>query len=760
MDLSLKKLLKTWPLFLFITLIWTGQLQGQSFLIHHYTEGDGLGSSEVYDIEQDNQGQMWFATRSAVSVYDGFTWTNFNYSTELDFSIIAFLERDDEDRIWVCPQYIDQSLAYFQQQEWHYVDIANSHIKNSSEIIQFKTFRYNDSVSLAFLTQEFKLYIWTDGKWIFPAADPNLKDAHILDIASKDGSLYLASNRGIFKFGSNWLVPQFKQYNFKSDVQAIAFDNQTVWFGGKDWLGYLKDGKLNSYTFQAKNKKSRLICLEPDGFGNAYYANRHLIFRFDRFQEAVNPLTKRNGLLSEGANSIFRDIEGNIWIGNYRGISKLPATPIHSFNKNNGLFADEVTSIIQRANDEFVFGHEGGISIYNGSSIKQIPFEIRSRVLGSANRVLDMALDKKGDIWVAVPELGLGLLKPDNSIRFNRQFKNIIALLMLSEEQLLCVMQKKAVIYELKNDKIIHLNLTDDVSYRKAFWGQDSSVYLTTVNSGIIKFSNAQVDRFGADQHPLIKSTYAFYDGGRSKYVGTSSGLFILDGDSLKKCTKPFCLERPVYALFEDSRSNLYFGTNAGVYIWNGKILREIDIRHGLAGLEINRDAIIEDAEGHLWIGTNLGVSKLHMKSLRERYYAPPRLEFKPFTFKKQQFSMHKPIQLPYNLNDLTFRFQCISFFNEKQIRLRYKLIGFHDQWREVPKILKNSLHFSHLPPGDYQLLLQAKNVNSHWSKTVSTPLIHIKSPMWSKWWFMSGLLVILAILIYLIFSLTARRKY
>ena len=56
---------------------------GQGFLVHHYSENDGLPSAEVYDMTQDHLGRMWFATRAGISCYDGLTWENYSVSDGL-----------------------------------------------------------------------------------------------------------------------------------------------------------------------------------------------------------------------------------------------------------------------------------------------------------------------------------------------------------------------------------------------------------------------------------------------------------------------------------------------------------------------------------------------------------------------------------------------------------------------------------------------------------------------------------------------------
>jgi ligand-binding sensor domain-containing protein len=50
---------------------------GYLFNTKKLTVKDGLAHQEVYDVYQDSRGFMWMATRSGLSRYDGYKFTNF-----------------------------------------------------------------------------------------------------------------------------------------------------------------------------------------------------------------------------------------------------------------------------------------------------------------------------------------------------------------------------------------------------------------------------------------------------------------------------------------------------------------------------------------------------------------------------------------------------------------------------------------------------------------------------------------------------------
>ena len=75
----------------------------------------------------------------------------------------------------------------------------------------------------------------------------------------------------------------------------------------------------------------------------------------------VYPLGITEGLIAEGATSLFRDREKNLWIGGLRGVSRIPSFRFFNFRKENGLLEDEVTAIRSLGDGVIAFGHNDGL---------------------------------------------------------------------------------------------------------------------------------------------------------------------------------------------------------------------------------------------------------------------------------------------------------------------------------------------------------------------------------------------------------------
>src|SRR5215471_357962 len=60
-----------------ITLLSSISLYGQEYSYVHYDVKDGLAGSTVYDVTQDKDGFLWFATEAGISRFDGTHFKNF-----------------------------------------------------------------------------------------------------------------------------------------------------------------------------------------------------------------------------------------------------------------------------------------------------------------------------------------------------------------------------------------------------------------------------------------------------------------------------------------------------------------------------------------------------------------------------------------------------------------------------------------------------------------------------------------------------------
>jgi signal transduction histidine kinase len=89
-------------------------------------------------------------------------------------------------------------------------------------------------------------------------------------------------------------------------------------------------------------------------------------------------------------------------------------------------------------------------------------------------------------------------------------------------------------------------------------------------------------------------------------------------------------------------------------------------------------------------------------------------------------------LQLPYNINNLTFHFSALDWSAPHHLRYSYLLEGFNEDWSIPDKAAQ--ANFPKLPYGAYSLRVRALGENNQWSDTLSYSFV-IKPPWWFTFW-------------------------
>ncbi|RYY13818.1 MAG: hypothetical protein EOO04_31245, partial [Chitinophagaceae bacterium] len=96
---------RAWGLLLLTLLTCVQFTIAQQILFRNYTVKDGLGSNTVWDIAQDKQGFMWFATKNGLNRFNGHEFITYRYSREMQYAIgnnfIHAICHFDNNKIWL-----------------------------------------------------------------------------------------------------------------------------------------------------------------------------------------------------------------------------------------------------------------------------------------------------------------------------------------------------------------------------------------------------------------------------------------------------------------------------------------------------------------------------------------------------------------------------------------------------------------------------------------------------------------------------------
>ena len=761
----------------------------QSYLVHTYNENDGLANSVVYDVAQDTSGQLWFATRGGISVYDGTQWKSYAVAEGLPTTSYAKITVDKKNIPWILPDAPNLSISYFDEKKWR--NLAKPAITRTVNSFSSLEVLYEKNQRTVFVaTDSAGLYQFADGNWRQITPNDGLLSNSVNGLALQGNKLYVATDKGISiientqvdnRLNDKIQLPSYNIVGISIESQGndSAFDDK-VWLHGENWIGYIQHGEFQLFSDDVDcivDRVNHYILMQPDLRVGLFYGNIYGIFHVKQKSGDIELLGRKSGLITEGATSFLIDREKNLWITSLRGVSKIQSMRFKNYNKDHGLLENEVTAIAEIEPGNLVFGHQKGLTFFDKNNFRTLSFQTGKVISEVTTRVLDIAVDHDKNTWIAASNLGLARIDRSEKIKwFNKNvgFKGIVASVLVDQNNQIWVSDTQGLhVYNNGKFELLNIRGIPEVDsgelfpfIRRIFQGPDGAIYLATVGKGVFIYKNNEWTQYLSIEKKRANSVYSILIDSQNRiWIGTILGLYILEDNALKKIkAKNFEIDRPVYLIVEDTEKRLWFGTDNGIIRWDGTTAQKYTVHHGFVGQETNRAAGLVDSEGQVWIGADLGVSCYQEQfDYDQSDIPPPLIDLLSLDVLGKKKSPYTTNKLNYLKNTIIFQFQGISLINEKSIRYRYKLQNYDSDWIFEDRPSTHQVRYTNLSPGRYQFKIQAQNSLGSWSAIKSSSLIIIRPPFWKTNWFRGiailSSLIFLSIIYYTRVSLLKRKQ-
>ncbi len=762
-------------------LVIPGYTFAQRYFTHTYTEAEGLANSTTYQAVQDSSGAIWFATRGGITRYDGLNWITYTASDGLYESNNSLITVDQKGYLWALPNSGDLCISVFDGNTWDN-NFSDDTLFGISSLTGMEVYYENNQAVVVISSLKEGIYILKEGEWIHIGKAEGLQGTKVFGIAMSDDNILVATDEGLSvirdEIPGNTLrdidgLPAGKILGIKrEEVKHEGRIIDKLWLVGQDWIGYIQDSMFtlldNNFSIQL-NIFQHNIFVTPDGDGGAYFGNPFQLYFISEHSENLEPLGSNYGLISEGATSVFIDRERNIWITGLRGVTKIPSKRFANFYKDDGLFDNEVTSIIESEPGKLIFGHYGGLTFYDGTDYNLVDLNFVNDNSIQPSRIQDLDLDEKGNVWGAVSYLGIVKISKDKKVTWFDEDDGVtgnVTTIIVTQDDKIYAANEKGLLFLNENnfepapynEKVLNVGVI-----RKLFESKDGNLIIAFSKQGIGICIDNDVNIVKSDNNPLGNRVYSFFeDSEGTKWVGTIDGLYRIKDSKLVKVKQgKLSLDRSIYLLIEDSENNLWFGTDNGIYKWNGENLINYTVNDGLAGQELNRDAGLLDSHNNLWFGTNNGLSLYRHDFDSDPDSIPaPVIALLFLEAGDDSLILNNEIDLSYRQNNLIFHFSGISFIDEEQIFYQCKLEGFDEKWTSEFRSINGQIRYNNLPSGHYQFCIKARNILGTWSQPVCSDTIVILRPFWRAWWFVMLYAGIIALIAFLLYRILIVRRY
>lgn len=723
-------------LFLF-TLILTCQTHhffSQTPYYYKISEENGLPSSEVYQIIQDDFGYIWIGCDAGLFRYDGVRFKSIN-SNRQNSKSISGLKIDKDKNLW-CQNFSGQIFRVSGDSLTLVIDVSDKlasyaqyaidreqkvWVANVKTIEQYD-FNGKKIQSLFKLNAQNDTIIWQE-----------------VEVSFK-GDVYFSSQKNgiavIRKSESKNVITLLDANSTTSLRTALEpYDKELI------ALSEININREYIISLVSDNKiveKSRFYPFKTDGLIYKIYKdnlNRHWLCT----SSGIVKLNSDFKLDSESKfffnndkiSGVYQDREGNLWVSSLQnGIFVIPNYDLNLYDEQGSNISDHnITALLKTNQNELLIGTYTG-SIYKLT--EHNTFELFPKQTDIAYRTVKKILESDGGIYVSHGPLSFYNSKKETVFSaYNfRDFCWLGDTLFYVNSNAFGFYSK---MHSIPNDKygtsaiVVHNRGCKAITKDE----KTNTIYFASID-GLFKYKDGTVIELKLNNKSVFANKLTFHN--NQLWVGTvNEGLYILQNDKIKKhFYEGYVLHGNGVKSFKIVNEHVYVSTEEGLtqinYITNKSDF--FDYTDGIVSKEINA---IEYFNGHVFLATNKGLLKLPKNNIKNSVY--PNIQLTGvFVNDSLVVPENNMLNLNYNQNNIDIEFNTACLKARGNFKYKYRILGLDANWHYNAGV-NNHLKYV-LPSGEYTFEIRAVNEDGLESLNTLVVKVFIKSPFWQRWWF------------------------
>ena len=707
-----------------------------------FNSRDGLPSSEVYDITQDDFGYIWFSTDKGISRYNGYEFENFDETDGLPQNVVFDFVKDNKGNIWcttLSGELFTIKGALPEFASYKHNDLILKHLKN--HIVNSLYISDNDDVIVSFKSSFGLLMIDKNGNCLTKP------------VINEDISLKLRYGKGIFKSilddkKESFYFSDLDYLNFKIPTSIKAQITKKVVFSRQSSRFSLTE----SFIFHKRNVS---VFLDLDSI----YINQN---------GNIIEIKNKSNMIASGKFD-----ENHFWVGHNNGgvyIYNFKGKIVNHFLKNESvsqLFKD-------RENNYWVSTLNNGIFLINNIKLQLISLGNQESLRINSLEVVDNKLyigTYDGDIY---------------KLRYSSQI----------EKYYTSITKREATIYKSEISGNTYF-ASDNFSFGRTISANVKFIEENGVKLiyGVAKLYVEDIKTKKVDEFSLPARTLCAKYVGNKLYLGTTKGLYIFKNGRFIEISK---FKNIRINVIKYKNNKIVLGTNGkGVYILNSqheiqghytsknglssnfvsniliendhaiwcctsaglnRINYQLNVTNPVDQFNLSGDLIsneiwdLEIFNDTLWIGAQSGLACIAKKDIELDHLAKSNfnLKFIKLLVNEQMTNFLCSSQFNAKQNEIEFNYTGISFRKLPKLKYRYKLVGADQEWKYT---FLRGIKYSSLAPNKYDFIVQASDGYSPWHLNEIRYKFEILPPFYKTWWFILGTITLVIFLIYLFFK-------
>lgn len=687
--------------------------------ISNYRKADYKGGTQNWNIDQDKNGNLYFANNNGLFQFDGSSWTKYS----LPNTAVRCLKIDNNGKIFVGGY---NEFGYYKANSRGKLEYFSlSKLLRSDEQIDFIWKIHIKGSEVIFQSFE-AAYIYRDGKIEIVRAPNRFQFSFEVD-----GHLY-------FQDKVLGLV-EYKEGNFIPLIGSAVLNNTEVWGMFRLSKNSMLISTLDKGLFLYDNEKmipwqteANNFVLKNSSLGGVAINDKFIVINSvldgiiicDKTGKIIQHINRKKGLQNNTVLSSFIDSKNNLWLGLDNGVAFVNEnSPFTYFGFSYDL-SSVYASVVYNGN-LYVATNQGLFYHSWKTPFKEENFKLVEGTTGQAwnIQIVDGQLlcgHNRGAFLIKSPE-SVKMLDNRGCWGF-KLIPNRPNCLIGSNYNGFAFFVKTAQGWQFKNqisgfDKSAN---TFEVDAYNLWLRKDGLIYQMGLTSDMAKFKTVKTYKglsgsvAGIGSIQRFRNTIYFQTNNNFYRYSQDQDLFFED----KKITAMFKNVPKIRSLTEDDNGDLWyiFNESLGVMVKqaNGSYKNLMAPFSNLTGnLVFNYPSVNTISRNNVFIGLTDGLAH-YDPDLLKNFVTRPRVFIRSFAFGNDTIILGngavkpKKYALRYSANNVKFSFSSPTYENLENVEYSYQLEGFDDKWSRWSTM--SVKEYTNLREGNYEMKVMVRN--------------------------------------------------
>lgn len=708
----------------------------------HFGEENGLIASDIYGVTQDKDGYIWIGTNEGVFRFDGMSFDHYSANEGIPRVLITRIYAfDDGDIIAIGER--PSSGYLIRENQPHFIHNGQRLFLNGLKIVA-----EGDTV----------WSISPRAGVVLAVVDSQAVDSIRLPVHQPNGRLLLAMTK---HRGRIYGVPAVPGYRVS---QGDSFVSKTIPVAPQERLFVLsEDPKGNlwalgeQHIFKHVDEEGWIQMAEHTiGRGNSEVKHvtwdwegrmwiagiyQRLYVYSERTGDVV-PVDEELGIKRQQVTYLFSDRDQNIWVSTAGyGLIYVRKSAFRNYGLKDGLSSEYILSI-HKIKDQLWVATNSGLNTARADSAGRLS---EWGYMKNSQYVSDIMGTPSGELFYAT-SLDKRVTNSSKYVPGNDTLPHWVwgrrlgqpsedSLWVGSWEMVFLLVRQPDQTWKAVKKYTFRGRATDWISYC-GNWYLLANQALFRVDANELTPVEISIN---ADPTLRYRGAVA-YEG--AIWIVSSHGLIRWTPEHCRQYTVEDGLPSIHCSSVElDTAAGLWIGTNKGLCLMAGDRFRIFQRSSGLPSEDI-RTLFYDSIHHHLWIGTPAGLSQLSLADIPPSGRASFPLYVKALEVIGDTVITGEEASLRETQNHVRLHFSSINYTGPTEVHYQYRLSGLQAKWTQTKK---NTAEYLALAPGDYTFQVRSRSPGNDWGP-IANMRFSIRLPFWRRWYFLLGVLFVVAI--------------